>query len=366
MKDLYRPIVRFLSKESKGALQRPESADQCYVIRLVLLALAAYYLITSAFIIHLSGPVESLTSFVGFFVIALLFFVSYQLNSEMMVFITIAVPVLINTFLSVEWGFNCDFQYIIPMGIAIAFGSVVFSLHVKFLVSALLCIYSFILNIALFYSKPIFIPYTVLLRSLKIANTLFIAIYLIIVSYYFCIKFTEAEHKVYIYNRQLKKMASLDPLTNLMNRRGMSETLPDMQREYMEGLHGLSIAIGDIDFFKKVNDNYGHDCGDYILTTVSDIFSKYMEGKGEVCRWGGEEFLFVFTEHNPDNVFVYLNDLRHTIKHTRFTFNDININVTMTFGLEEFSPNHGIDATIKAADEKLYLGKESGRDKVVY
>lgn len=195
---------------------------------------------------------------------------------------------------------------------------------------------------------------------------IFFAVIVMMVSYYFCRQFTQAEHQVYVINRQLKKMASLDPLTGLMNRRGMSDVLPDMEEAYKNGISGLSIAIGDIDFFKKVNDTYGHDCGDYVLKTVSSYFSKYMDGKGEICRWGGEEFLFAFSDKNADDVFVMLNDMRHAIKHMQFEFNGIKFNVTMTFGLEEYTPYAQLDATIKKADEKLYLGKESGRDKVVY
>ena len=122
----------------------------------------------------------------------------------------------------------------------------------------------------------------------------------------------------------------------------------------------------DIDNFKHVNDTYGHDCGDYVLKTIAGIFNTDMENKGFVCRWGGEEFLFVFTSMNGDEAFIELNGLREQVERFKFMFKGNEFNLTMTFGVDEFSNNIPIDEVIKAADEKLYMGKEGGRNQVVY
>ena len=343
-----------------------ETTGQYFLIRLLLIALGLYYFSVSIVALVQAGIIPFIVPCAGFVLMVALLLLSYHTGSNLIMPVFIALPILIGTVLSSEFGAAGDFHLTIPLGISIVFISVSLSIGMKFFVSALLVIAELLISMFVETRAPIYTVSSGTMVAFRLVSLLFLSAFIFIVSYYFCIKFTQAEHKIYVYNRQLKKMASMDPLTNLMNRRGMSEVLPDLQKEYMMGINGLSIAIGDIDFFKKINDNYGHDCGDYILKSVSEIFAKYMEGKGEVCRWGGEEFLFAFTHPNPDNVFVLLNDLRHNIKHTHFNFNGTDIRLTMTFGLEEYSPSHDLDSTIKAADQKLYLGKESGRDKVVY
>ncbi len=186
------------------------------------------------------------------------------------------------------------------------------------------------------------------------------------VGYSFASKFARTEYKLYQYNIQLKKLAGSDPLTGLMNRRNMLSVIEETIPMMTNGEDMMSVAIGDIDFFKKVNDSRGHDCGDYVLKELSSLFNKYMEPRGYAARWGGEEFLFVFIHGNADLAYVDLEDLRNLIEKKNFEFADHEFKITMTFGLEEHNINEDIEETIKKADEKLYMGKESGRNKVVY
>ena len=182
----------------------------------------------------------------------------------------------------------------------------------------------------------------------------------------FASKFARTEYKLDQYNIQLKKLAGSDPLTGLMNRRNMLSMIEEILPRMVNGVDMMSVAIGDIDFFKKVNDSRGHDCGDYVLKELSKLFESFMEHKGYAARWGGEEFLFVFTHGNADDAYVDLETLRNNIEKKAFEFADHEFKITMTFGLEEHNINEDIDETIKKADEKLYMGKESGRNKVVY
>lgn len=354
-----------VSNSTKGNHQN-DSGDLFILLRVLCLIYVLYYAIQTVLVSIGMGLNSAIFSCVAIILMLLNFIISYFIDQEISLLMLVGLPVIANSVLSFVFGHTFTFHHMIPLGILIIFSSIRRTIPQKFIVSFVLAIYVVVFDLVLRQHVPFYEPNPFIEFVSVQVSMLLICAFLITASCYFCMKFTQAEHKVYIYNRQLKKMASLDPLTNLMNRRGMADVLPDLEYEYNKGNHGFSIAIGDIDFFKHVNDKYGHDCGDYILKSVSEIFARYMEGKGEICRWGGEEFLFAFTERNPDNVFVFLNDLRHTIKHTHFTFNEIDIQITMTFGLEEFSPNSTIESTIKQADEKLYLGKESGRDKVVY
>ena len=177
----------------------------------------------------------------------------------------------------------------------------------------------------------------------------------------------QLEQGLISHNSELQNLASIDSLTGLRNRRSISQYLEEKASDYESGkLEGLSVAIGDIDFFKKVNDTYGHDCGDIVLRDLATVFRTFMMGKGTVGRWGGEEFLFVFTNMNGDDASSQLSDLQTVIRNMEFRFRDEQLHLTMTFGLSEYDLHRGIDAVIKEADEKLYMGKERGRNTVIY
>ena len=182
----------------------------------------------------------------------------------------------------------------------------------------------------------------------------------------FSAQYQSTERKLYLYNKKLKQIAGMDPLTQLMNRRSAMEEINEITENYESMGKSVSIAIGDIDFFKHVNDTYGHDCGDYVLKSLAMIFTETMKKNGFVARWGGEEFLFVFDTKNGDEASMVLEALRERIENTALYFNSITFSVTMTFGLEEYSSNRGVDDTIKSADNKLYMGKEGGRNRVVF
>ncbi len=219
------------------------------------------------------------------------------------------------------------------------------------------------------FSKPEYIivemnssPYA----FVGVINMIIFGLCLCYVVHSFSAQYLSTEHKLYQYNKKLKQIAGMDPLTQLMNRRSAMEEINEIVGRYESNGESVSIAIGDIDFFKKVNDTYGHDCGDYVLKSLAMLFKETMKNYGFVARWGGEEFLFVFKSMNGDDAVVVLNRLREKIEKLELNFNSVSFNVTMTFGLEEYSSNHGVDDTIKNADNKLYMGKESGRNKVVF
>ena len=179
-------------------------------------------------------------------------------------------------------------------------------------------------------------------------------------------KFSASEYKLYEYNKKLERMTGSDPLTGLLNRRYMSDVLHKLESRYKQERVPLAMAMGDIDFFKKVNDTYGHDSGDVVLKEIAAMLTAFMENKGYVSRWGGEEFLLVFRGINADEVFQMLEGFRDEVAKKNIESDGKTIKITMTFGLEEYSSHAGIDETIKKADEKLYLGKNGGRNRVVY
>lgn len=204
------------------------------------------------------------------------------------------------------------------------------------------------------------------IATLIICNTVYVLIKVTIFAYFFMHKFSASEMKIMQYSRKLEMIATTDPLTKLQNRRGM---MTHIERHLEESKHDdrmVTIAIGDIDFFKKINDTYGHEAGDYVLETLAKIMNEFMDGKGTVARWGGEEFLFSFEGINGDYAFEHMSKLLHMIERYVFTYDGTDIKVTMTFGIEEYDSNVGLDKVISKADEKLYMGKTQGRDRVIY
>ena len=196
-------------------------------------------------------------------------------------------------------------------------------------------------------------------------HAVFYGVFLCTLAYCYCNKFNLAETKLRQFNQKLVDMASIDALTKLANRRSMNEHLSLLVYENTRSGKPFCIAIADVDFFKKINDSYGHDAGDYVLTTLAEIFQSNMKGRGKVARWGGEEFLFSFEGMNVKQARNALELLRLQIEKHNFTYKDQTIKVTMTIGLEEYSQIIGIEATISKADQKLYNGKQNGRNQVV-
>ncbi len=201
-------------------------------------------------------------------------------------------------------------------------------------------------------------------KLMQITNISAVFLSIIFVSYMFSQKDNEEESKLMKYNDLLKKEAYTDQLTGLFNRRRAMEYIKTVREEYPD--KPISIAIGDIDFFKKVNDTYGHDMGDEVLKDVAKIMVDACGKDAFLARWGGEEFLMVFPDCNGDDAYARIEDVRRTIQKTAISVGGNEIHITMTMGLAEYDFNSDLQSTIKEADDKLYTGKANGRNQVVY
>ena len=159
----------------------------------------------------------------------------------------------------------------------------------------------------------------------------------------------------------LRKLIERDALTELFNRRSAQKRIDNIEELGIK----YSVAIGDIDFFKKFNDSFGHECGDVVLKFVAGLLNDAMKGKGFVARWGGEEFLMVFEDRGIDDAYAILMQVRDRLHMETASYNGEEHGVTMTFGVEEKRDGMEINKLINAADDKLYEGKKSGRDRVI-
>lgn len=164
--------------------------------------------------------------------------------------------------------------------------------------------------------------------------------------------------------QELRHTVEQDALTKLYNRRSGDRRLNQVIEKSAVNGSPFCLSIGDIDFFKKVNDTYGHDCGDLVLKSVADIMREHMAKIGFVARWGGEEFLLVFDRMEMEEAAESLNALLDKIRAAEILYGEQIIKVTMTFGL---TPGDSSDHStlLKTADQKLYDGKAGGRNRVV-
>ncbi len=165
--------------------------------------------------------------------------------------------------------------------------------------------------------------------------------------------------------RSMRNMMESDPLTGLFNRRSAQRKIGTVIGKAKNSSETFCICIGDIDFFKHVNDTYGHDAGDDVLVKVADILREHMRSCGFVARWGGEEFLMVFDRTSLIVAENTLWNLLEKIRSTEIRYNNYIIKVTMSFGISEWDKEQSLDSLIKSADDKLYFAKNNGRNRVV-
>lgn len=164
---------------------------------------------------------------------------------------------------------------------------------------------------------------------------------------------------------KIEHLALTDMLTGIANRRNITNLMGKEASRSTRNGSNFSLIMCDIDFFKNVNDTYGHDTGDYVLKRVAEIIQLSIRQQDIVARWGGEEFLIVLPETGMEPASSVAEKLRSTIESEKMEFGDHSFKVTMTFGVAIYEKELGIEKSIKKADDALYEGKQTGRNKVV-
>ncbi|NNP73987.1 hypothetical protein A7P53_01230 [Acinetobacter defluvii] len=158
-------------------------------------------------------------------------------------------------------------------------------------------------------------------------------------------------------------LMSLDPLTQILNRRGLSDHYESIQQHAEIQNHPLCVALLDIDYFKKVNDQHGHDAGDQVLQKIAQILKLNLREYDHIGRFGGEEFMIIFTNTSSNMAFSILERCRKSIEHHELAYQGQIIRFTASFGLS-CSELYGYDqqTLLQKADLALYEAKKSGRN----
>lgn len=362
-------ITNWINKDTTGLY---ENRLQAVVIRCTSLLCIVYYFFWAVLFILNERGILGLCDFAGIAVLCFAVYLTYRkhvkeafwLYNIALIFLVIFQDVIIHD------GWEIGFQYSIFLLTIVAMFTTYYSMIHKLMLAV---VYTFIFC-ALYICKysginmaMVVFDDVVIIRFMFIMNAICNFGCMIVAGFYFSAKSSGMEKKLVENNKKLEKLAYFDPLTGLYNRRHTISFLEKkIQAVSDNGESELTVAIGDIDFFKKVNDVYGHKCGDKVLIDISAIINESIGKKGLAARWGGEEFLMIFPEADKEQVVNRINELLNTIRKHDVNYNGYIIKVTMSFGVFQYVDNLTIDELINNADMNLYTAKKNGRNRVVY
>lgn len=159
-------------------------------------------------------------------------------------------------------------------------------------------------------------------------------------------------------NDQLSTLANYDELTGLLNRRALLHYLEEDHRAF-------TVVMGDIDDFKKINDTWGHACGDYVLVSLAKLLNEQFGKQVQICRWGGEEFVLLFVEQSIIEVAEQMQEFCVKVADTKFRFENHEFHITLTFGISSEEEHLTREELIAIADHRMYEGKMQGKNQVI-
>jgi diguanylate cyclase (GGDEF)-like protein len=180
---------------------------------------------------------------------------------------------------------------------------------------------------------------------------------------------TQLSRKIEKLEQELQKTkaeSKEDFLTKLYNKRALDEFMNMKEAEYERYGRNYSIVMFDIDFFKKVNDTYGHDAGDAVLAAFAKILKKEARSVDIVGRFGGEEFMAILSETDTKGGATFADKVRKKVEKSRFMYKGDRIKVTVSAGVSERKKHASLKSVINSADEYLYKSKQDGRNRVSY
>ena len=168
--------------------------------------------------------------------------------------------------------------------------------------------------------------------------------------------------------KNLSRVAHIDPLTDVLNRRFIYDYIDKLEAspKVSKRFNNYVVALGDIDDFKDVNDTCGHEIGDGVLKSIADIMKHSVRENDLICRWGGEEFLIIMPDIQPEEAFKIIEKIRTYIEQKAHHYNKYRFIVTATFGMAISEDQTQFNEALAVADENLYKGKKSGKNITIF
>lgn len=342
-----------------------ESNKLVIVLRTVELVMILYSIICAGYFVIKGAYSVSLPLIALGLAFAGSLYLSYKSSIRTQIIITNVISFVAVTVSFISFGTGTLVRNFFLALVVLCFFSGYGNYKLKCAYTVFLCI----VYVMLQYHVDYIVPSIVLARTdaqfMQMMNIIFQFIVVGVVCYVYSSDSQHLEGKLIEYNNLLKKQASTDPLTGLCNRRSAVEKITELMDKQNE--NGFCVCMCDIDFFKKVNDTYGHDIGDNVLRGVAQAMQEGFPKSCLISRWGGEEFLVVFPNMNGDDAKMVLDIMRAKIKKLVFEVAPgKSFSITVTYGLAEYGYSGGVEELVKSADDKLYYGKEHGRDQVVF
>ena len=165
---------------------------------------------------------------------------------------------------------------------------------------------------------------------------------------------------------ETKEKSSKDHLTGTLVRSAYETEIERLDSIYKRGGQDFAIVFFDIDHFKKVNDDYGHDGGDVVLKTFASLLLKLTRDTDIIGRYGGEEFVAALHYNNIEELETYVTRIKSVVSKNKFLFNNHKIQITFSAGVELRSNNKSASQAISNADKSLYKAKNTGRNKIIF
>jgi len=168
----------------------------------------------------------------------------------------------------------------------------------------------------------------------------------------------ELDHR----NQELGRIATTDRLTRIYNRWELENRINEMLKLYADEKKPMSLIFMDIDHFKHINDNFGHDVGDMVLKATVQLIKDNLQPQHVFGRWGGEEFLYALPDADLEKGKAFAERLRVQVENNCYMTVRY---ITMSFGVTQLTDVDDFRSLVKRADKALYIAKETGRNRVV-
>lgn len=180
-----------------------------------------------------------------------------------------------------------------------------------------------------------------------------------------CYEYSRQQSYQYVKDLSLEyeKLSKYDPLTGVSNRRDATNKLEHEQRRIALDNKKLSIILCDVDHFKQVNDEFGHDVGDQVLIQLAELFSSSMRQRDLVARWGGEEFLIMLPDTDTEGAHLVAEKIHDSLAKLSIDIDGAKPEVTISMGVAEVNADDDIKQAISLADKYLYEAKRRGRNR---
>lgn len=274
------------------------------------------------------------------------------------VLLLLALVMTYFTHVSLHVGNSAGYQYGLLVVIPIVMVAGRIGLLVKWVLVTGLTLYLFGLDLMAAAVVPVTVFTSLAIDGLHALNLAIVSIVLAITMQRYSMTVNE-------YQGVIQRQATTDPLTGLLNRRRLMEIADKAVAKARRFQTPLSVIMCDVDFFKLINDQYGHSTGDAVLLQVSKLLHVLAREYDSVCRWGGEEFLLLLPETALESAGTIANRILQKLATTPIDIGTGVLNITVTLGVAELEATELLADTVQRADDALYIGKSSGRNQAV-